>query len=259
MESTATPPVLLDPPWRRRLFPNNEWVLLLVLIFECGVFAMTGTNFLSAANGFEVTRLAVEVGLLALALTPVIITGGIDLSVGSMMGLAAVTLGGLWRDAQLPMGYAVALTLLVGLAGGALNAVLVVRINFPPLIVTLGTFSLFRGVAEGLTQGIGNYSGFSPAFLFLGQGYVGGVIPTQLFILIAAIFACAWWLHRTTAGRSLYAIGHSAEGARYAGLGVGRQQGSVYVVSGLASEYIFLFNVICSLPHWLPSISPESN
>ena len=74
---------------------------------------MTGNNFSSPANAFEVTRLSVEVGLLALALTPIIITGGIDLSVGSMMGLAAVVLGALWRDAGLPMPLAVALTLLV--------------------------------------------------------------------------------------------------------------------------------------------------
>src|SRR5918912_230486 len=89
------------------------------------------------------------------------------------------------------------------------------------LIVTLGTFSLFRGIAEGLTRGVENYSGFSRGFLFLGQGYVGGVLPTQLFILIAAIAGFAWWLHRTAFGRSLYAIGYSAEGARHAGIPVG--------------------------------------
>ena len=122
------------------------------------------------------------------------------------------------------------------LLGGALNAVLITRLNFPPLIVTLGTFSLFRGVAEGLTRGIENYSGFPPQFLFLGQGYVGGVIPTQLFILIAAIAACAWWLHRTSFGRSLYAIGFSAEGARYAGIPVARRLDFVYILSGLAAS-----------------------
>src|SRR5581483_8385428 len=114
--------------------------------------------------GFEITRLGVEIGLLALALTPVIITGGIDLSVGSMMGLAAVTLGALWRDAHWPLPAAVAATLIVGLAGGGLNAFFIARLNLPPLIVTLGTFSLFRGLAEGMTRGIENYSGFPPQF-----------------------------------------------------------------------------------------------
>jgi rhamnose transport system permease protein len=228
--------VKTEAPWLKRLFPNNEWVLLLVIFVECGIFSLTGNNFLTSANAFEVTRLGVEVGLLALALTPVIITGGIDLSVGSMMGLAAVVLGSLWRDAHLPLPLACALTLLVGFIGGGLNALMITRLGFPPLIVTLGTFSLFRGMAEGLTRGIENYSGFSPRFLFLGQGYVGGVIPTQLFMLIAATAGCAWWLHRTGFGRSLYAIGYSAEGARYAGIPVARRLGFIYVLSGLLSS-----------------------
>jgi rhamnose transport system permease protein len=226
----------LTAPLSERLFPNNEWVLLVVLLIECGIFSLTGNNFLTASNAFEITRLSVEIGLLALALTPIIITGGIDLSVGSMMGLAAIVLGMLWRDAHLPLMLAAALTLSVGLCGGWLNALMITRLKFPPLIVTLGTFSLFRGVAEGLTRGIENYTGFSQRFLFLGQGYVGGVIPTQLFILLAAIAGFAWWLHRTSYGRSLYAIGYSAEGARYAGIPVARRLGFVYVLSGLAAS-----------------------
>jgi len=223
-------------PLRARLFPNHEWVLLLVLLFECLVFGIFGDNFLTTSNAFEITRLSVEVGLLALALTPVIITGGIDLSVGSMMGLAAVVLGALWRDAHLPIVLAAGVALILGLLGGGLNAYLITRLDLPPLIVTLGTFSLFRGVAEGLTRGIENYSGFSPRFLFLGQGYVGGLIPTQLLVLVVAVAAFGWWLHRTAYGRSLYAIGHSKEGARYAGIAVSRKLFLVYLLSGFAAS-----------------------
>ena len=222
--------------WRERLFPNNEWALALVVLAECVIFSLTGNNFLSTSNAFEVTRLSVEIGLLALVLTPVIITGGIDLSVGSMMGLAAVVMGGLWRDAHLPIALAAAIALIVGALGGSLNALMITRLGFPPLIVTLGTFSLFRGIAEGLTRGIENYSGFSPRFLFIGQGYVFGVVPTQLFILVAAIAACAWWLHRTSYGRTIYAIGYSADGARYAGINVGRRLSLIYVLSGIAAS-----------------------
>jgi rhamnose transport system permease protein len=232
----ASSPVDRGAALHERLFPNNEWVLLVVIAIECGVFALAGHNFLTAANAFEVTRLSVEVGLLALALTPIIVTGGIDLSVGSMMGLAAVVLGALWRDGGVPMPIAVLLTLLLGAAGGALNAAMIARLGFPPLIVTLGTLSLFRGIAEGLTRGVVNYSGFPPRFLFLGQGYVAGLIPTQLFVLIGAALASAWWLHRTGYGRTLYAIGHSPEGARYAGIPVGRRLGVVYLCSGLAAS-----------------------
>jgi rhamnose transport system permease protein len=226
----------LTAPWLERLFPNNEWVLVVVILVECAIFSLTGNNFLSRGNAFEITRLSVEIGLLALALTPIIITGGIDLSVGSMMGLAAVVMGALWRDAHLPLPAAAALTLSVGALGGLLNALIITRLNFPPLIVTLGSFSLFRGVAEGLTRGIENYSGFPSWFLFLGQGYVGGLVPVQLFILVGAAAACAWWLHRTAYGRSLYAIGYSAEGARYAGIPVRWRLTFIYVLSGFAAS-----------------------
>jgi rhamnose transport system substrate-binding protein len=226
--------ITIEPPWRERLFPNNEWVLVLALLIECGVFGLTGENFLTWANAFEVIRLSVEVGLLALVLTPIIITGGIDLSVGSMMGLAAVVLGSLWRDAHLPIPVAIVVALLVSLAGGALNALMIAKLRYPPLIVTLGTFSLFRGIGEGLTRGIENYSGFPSQYLLLGQGYVG-MVPVQLPILAAAGFAIWWWLHRTAFGRSLYAIGSCAEGALYAGIPVARHLGIVYVLSGLAS------------------------
>src|SRR6266498_5995404 len=141
----AAPLIKTEAPWRERLFPNNEWVLLVVLLIECSVFSVTGNNFLSTSNAFEITRLSVEVGLLALVMTPVIISGGIDFSVGSMMGLVAVTMGALWRDAHLPLAVAIIIALFVGLLGGALNALVITRLNFPPLIVTLGTFSLFRG------------------------------------------------------------------------------------------------------------------
>jgi len=229
-------PLRTEQDWSARLFPNNEWILLIVIAVECLLFAFSGNNFATTGNAFEITRLSVEIGLLALIMTPIIITGGIDLSVGSMMGLSAVVMGGLWRDAGLSMPVAIAITLVVGLLGGALNAAMITKLKAPPLIVTLGTFSLFRGIAEGLTRGIENYSGFSPSFLFLGQGYVGGVVPTQLFIFVPAIIFFWWWLHRTAFGRSYYAIGFSQEGSRYAGIKVRRRLNFMYCLSGLLSS-----------------------
>ncbi len=235
-EAIRQPNLRTEQPLLARFFPNNEWVLLVVLLVEIVLFSVIGNNFLTAGNAFEITRLAVEIGLLALVMTPIIITGGIDLSVGSMMGLAAVVMGALWRDAHLPLPLAIVLTLIVGAVGGTLNALIITKLRFPPLIVTLGTFSLFRGMAEGLTRGIENYSGFPADFLFLGQGYVFGVIPAQLFILIAAIFGIYWMLQRTAFGRSLYAIGFSQEGARHAGIRVRRSLNIVYILSGLMSS-----------------------
>src|SRR5688572_20265306 len=205
-----------------RFFRKHESVLLLVLVFECAVFSITGTNFLTTPNAFEVTRLSVEIGLLAVALTPVIISGGIDLSVGSMMGLAAVVFGAAYQDWHLPLPAAAALAMAVGCAGGALNAWLIARLDIPPLIITLGTLSLFRGLAEGLTHGAVNYTNFPPGFLALGQGYLWGIIPAQLPIFAVVFAGYAVLLHRSVLGRAFYAIGFTAAGARYAGIPVQR-------------------------------------
>jgi rhamnose transport system permease protein len=221
---------------RLRLFPNGEWVLLLALLAEITVFSAIAQNFFTLGNLIEVIRFSVELGLLALALTPVIITGGIDLSVGSMMGLAAVSFGALWNAAHFPLVAALLAALLIGCAGGALNAVLISRFNLPPLVVTLGSYSLFRGIAEGITQGTVNYTGFPRRFLFLGQGYFLGVIPVQLLFFLPVLLAYWILLHRSVIGRALYAIGFTAAGARYAGIPVRARIGLVYFLSGLVAS-----------------------
>jgi rhamnose transport system permease protein len=153
-----------------------------------------------------------------------------------MMGLAAVCFGAAWRDLELPIPAAAAIALAVGCAGGGLNALLISRLRLPALIVTLGTFSLFRGVAEGITEAAVNYSGFPPAFLALGQGYLWGMIPAQLPIFLAVLAAYFILLHRSVIGRGLYAIGFSAGGARFAGVPVENRIGLVYLLSGIVSS-----------------------
>ena len=222
--------------WRERLFPNGEWILLLALAAEITVFSAIAENFFTWSNFFEVIRFSVELGLLALAMTPVIISGGIDLSIGSMMGLAAVVLGSAWQDWHLPLAAAALIALVVGFAGGAINALAISSLNLPPLIVTLGTFSLFRGMAEGITHGAVNFTGFPKSFLFLGQGYLGGVIPVQLLFFLPVLAGYAILLHRSVIGRALYAIGFTAAGARYAGIPVRRRLALVYLLSGVVAS-----------------------
>jgi rhamnose transport system substrate-binding protein len=221
---------------RTRALSNGEWILLLALAAEVALFAAIAQNFFTLGNLFEIVRLSVELGLLAVALTPVIVSGGIDLSVGSMMGLAAVLFGAAYHDWGLPLPAAAMVALLAGCAGGALNAVLIARFNIPPLIVTLGTFSLFRGIAEGLTHGAVNYTNFPARFLSLGQGYLWGVVPTQLLLFLAILSVYAIVLHRSVVGRAWYVIGFTADGARYAGIPVARRVGALYLLSGLVSS-----------------------
>jgi rhamnose transport system substrate-binding protein/rhamnose transport system permease protein len=206
---------------------RQSYLLGGLLAVEILIFAVIGTNFLTAANGFEMARSSVELGLLALALTAVIVTGGIDLSVGSMMGLCAVVFGFLWKDFGFSVWAAALVAILVGLTGGALNAFAIAFLDLPPLIVTLGTYSLFRGIAEGFTGGARYFSGFPPAFLAFGAG-------AQIAVLLIAIVLFAA-LHMTTIGRGLYAIGCSPSGARYAGIPVARRLSLVYLLSGLAA------------------------
>lgn len=222
--------------WRARFSPNGEHVLVLALVVEIAIFTAIAQNFFTTANFFEILRFSVELGLLALAETSVILTGGIDLSVGSMMGLAAVVFAGAWQNLHVSLPMAVVIALATGLTGGGLNALLITRFDLPPLIVTLGTYSMFRGIAEGITHGAVNFTNFPASFLFLGQGYFWGVIPAQLplFVLIFAGYFVL--VHRSVVGRALYAIGFTASGARYAGIPVQRRIGLVYVLSGLVSS-----------------------
>jgi rhamnose transport system substrate-binding protein len=215
---------------------GHKAALAAALIVEVAIFAVVAPNFFTLANFFEIARLNAELGLLAVALTPILIAGGIDLSVGAMMGLAAVCFGAAWRDLQLPIPAAAASALAVGCMGGGLNAVLISRLRLPALIVTLGTFSLFRGVAEGITEAAVSYSGFPPAFLALGQGYLWDVIPAQLPVFLLVLAAYFVLLHRSVIGRALYAIGFSAGGARFAGIPVENRVGLVYLLSGVVSS-----------------------
>src|SRR5262245_3983440 len=210
-------------------------VLLGVLAVEIVVFSVFGTNFATRDNAASITRLAVELGLVAVALTPVIVSGGIDLSVGSLMGLSAVLFGMLWRDAALPVAAAAAVTLFIGLTAGAVNGFLVTRFRLPPLIVTLGTMSLFSGLALGLSEGVETYTGFPEPFLLLGQGYSAG-IPVQLPMLVLAVSGFGLLLHATTFGRAVFAIGFSPGAARHAGIPVERRLLTLYVLSGVAAS-----------------------
>ncbi len=218
------------------LFPNGEWVLLLALMAEVALFSAIAPGFFTLGNFFEVLRFSVELGLLTVAMTPIIIAGGIDLSVGSTVGIAAVVFGSIWGNGHLPIWLAVLVTLLVGCASGALNALMIAGLRLPALIVTLGTYSLYRGIAEGMTQGAVSYTGFPKTFLALGQGYLWGVIPMQLPIFLLVIFGYVLLVHRSVIGRALYAIGFNLEGALYAGLPVRRYEALIYLLSGIVSS-----------------------
>ncbi len=207
-------------------------ILVAVVALETVLFSLLGRNFGTADNIANILRHSVETGLLALVMLPIILTGGIDLSVGSLLGLCAVLFGKLWRDAGLPWPAAAAATLCIGAAAGSFNGFLISWMRLPPLIVTLGTYSLYRGLAEAITRGVDAFTKFPESFLFIGEGRLLGV-PAQAWVF-AVVLAAAWLLvHRTVFGRSWRAMGYSPEGARYAGIPVGRRLMLAYAAAGL--------------------------
>src|SRR5580704_6523137 len=131
-------------PKSQRTPLSQQLILGLLLVLEIGIFAKTGQHFFSMENLWEVCRLIVPLGLIALAQTPVILTGGIDLSVGSTLGLCAVIFGKTWRDFGFSPAEAAAVALAAGAAAGGINALLITLLRIPPLIVTLGSYSLYR-------------------------------------------------------------------------------------------------------------------
>jgi len=218
----------------KRHWLRHETLLLIVLFAETTYFFYSARNFGTADNVTNIVRHSSEMGLLALAMMPVILTGGIDLSVGSLMGLCAVIFGVLTHDWHWSTLQAVAATLVAGMLAGGFNAALIAFLRLPPLIVTLGTFSLYRGLAEATTQGTKIYRSFDSDFLNLGdQRFFALPIQAWIFALGALFF---WVLvHRTTLGRSFKAIGFSPEGALYAGIPVERRTALPYVLAGLTA------------------------
>ena len=210
----------------------QQVILAQLLLVELVLFSVIGTHFFQLDNFLQIVRVSTELGLISMAMTMVIVTGGIDLSVGSMLGLCAVSFGKLWRDCHLPWPIAAMATLLLGATGGALNAGFITRLKIHPLIVTLATFALFHGIAEGMTGGADNFTHFPQNFRAIGQGHFLG-LPAQLPVLFVAAVVFYLLLHRSIIGRALSVIGFSTEGALYAGIPVARRTALPYVLSGL--------------------------
>ena len=174
-----------------------------------------------------------EVGLIALAMTFVIVTGGIDLSVGSTVGMVAICMGVLWHNVGLPLPVAIVLALAIGTAGGVFNGLIITRFRVPPLIATLATLALYRGFAEGISEAR-SVRGYPDWFAVLGQGNVLGV-PTQLWLLLLAVIVTAFILGLTVFGRTTYAIGSNEVAARFSGLSVDATKLAIYGGSGFAA------------------------
>ncbi|NLX10927.1 MAG: ABC transporter permease [Chloroflexi bacterium] len=224
----------------RNAFLGQEGVLVVIMVIAVIVLSFTSENFLTVDNLLNQARLMTEVGLIALPMTYIIITGGIDLSVGSIFGFSAVMLGWLWKEQSFPLEAAILASIVIGTLSGLLNALFIVYVRVPPIIMTLATLALYRGMAYGISQAR-SARGYPDWFFQFGQRDFLG-IPTQIwFLIVASIFA---WilLARTPFGRGIYAIGNNEIGARFSGIPVNRYLLFIYVFAGFMSAVAaFLF------------------
>jgi rhamnose transport system permease protein len=208
-----------------------EWLLVALILVMVTVNTQLSPFFLEPRNLLRASSDFIEIGIMMLPMVFIIITGNIDLSVASTLGLAASLLGFL-HNAGWPIWAAAAAALAAGALCGLLNGVLIARFGLPSLVVTLGTFSFYRGLAYGLL-GDEAARGYPAAFTWLGQGRLPGTrVPVALVLFVALVVVFALVLHRTRLGRYLYAIGNNEDASRYAGAPVRRIKIGIYTLSG---------------------------
>jgi rhamnose transport system permease protein len=215
----------------RAMILRHEGILAILLAVTLVLLAGQSDKFFTTANLLNQGRLMAEVGIVALAMTFVIVTGGIDLSVGSILGLVAIMLGVMWQKMGIPLPLAMVLALVIGAVAGFANGYVITRFGVPPLIATLATLALYRGLAEGISQAR-SVRGYPEWFYVLGQGEVLGV-PTQLWVFLVLAVLAAFVLGFTPFGRATYAIGSNAVAAEFSGIEVKRTLLLIYTMSGL--------------------------
>jgi len=212
-------------------FQRWEWMLVGLILLDIVINIRLSPHFLDARNLSRTSSDFMEIGLMMLPMVFIIITGNIDLSVASNMGMSASFMG-LLHNLGVNIWVAAVAALLLGTLGGMLNGYLVARVKLPALVVTLGTYAFFRGIAYGF---LGDQAarGYPKAFTYFGQGKVfDSLLPfsVALFIVLAILFGLV--LHRTTFGRYLYAIGNNENATLYSGVPVARIKFIIYTLSG---------------------------
>ncbi len=235
MTDTPTPrriPDRLDKPLTSAMF---SWEALLAAV-AIAIFianSLASPYFLDPWSLSDLTFNFTEKAIVAFAMALLIIAGEIDLSVAAIIALASTLMG---MAAQVGVGTPglVAIGIAVGLACGAFNGLLVTRLGLPSIVVTIGTMTLYRGIAF-IILGDQAYKGYPASFAFFGQGYVWWVVSCELLLFVVA--AVAYWalLHRTSFGRRVFAIGNNPVAAQFSGVRVGRIKFILFCLTGLMS------------------------
>ncbi|MGO1372097.1 MAG: ABC transporter permease [Senegalia sp. (in: firmicutes)] len=235
----------MDKIKRSGIFTYGILVFLIVLFVA---LSFSSPYFFTAGNLTKVLRQVAVVGIVTVSMTMVILTGGIDLSVGSMLGLCAVVLAKLMVSG-VNVALAIMITLVVGMILGLLNGFLINEIRISPLISTLGTMTIYSGITYIITGGKGIF-GFSDKFSFIGQGYIFKV-PVPIIILVLVYIFGFFILNNTRYGRYLYGIGANEKASVLSGVNVKKIKYMTYITSGLLSSLasvVMLSRVSSALP-----------
>ncbi|MBC8074760.1 MAG: ABC transporter permease [Chloroflexales bacterium] len=209
-----------------------EWLLVVLIAVVAIVNSRLSPFFLNSNNLLRTTSDFMEIGIMMLPMVFIIVTGNIDLSIASTLGLSASLMGALFMGGW-NIWLAAGVALLVSVAAGLLNGFLIARLALPSLVVTIGTLSFYRGLAYTL---LGDQAarGYPPAFKYLGQGTLGDTrVPFALLVFVVLALAFGLVLHKTTFGRYLYAIGNNEQASRYSGVPVARIKIIIYVLSSV--------------------------
>jgi ribose transport system permease protein len=216
---------------------TSSLALVLVVLFI--FFSVTTEAFFTGPNLINVVRQVSFTGIAAVGATMVLLIGGIDLSVGSLLAFTGVIAAKAIIEAGLPPTVGLLAGLAAGMLAGLLNGLIVTRLRIPALITTLGTLTIIRGIGFTLTGGLPVFGfprepflGFEEGVQAIGKGYVLG-IPVPVVIMVIVFILGYVFLYRTYFGRYIYAIGGNAETARLSGIKVERIQLLVYTVAGL--------------------------
>lgn len=218
-----------------RYFKDNIGIIiaLLVMCIFLIVFPTTRTTFMTPKNVFNILRQNASNLFLATGMTMVIILGGIELSVGSVIALSGVVAAGCVINFGLPEVVGFLAAIAVGAVVGMFNGVVICKTDIPPFIVTLASMNITKGIALVLTGG-SPIRCMTDAFKFPGAGYVGPV-PTPVILMIIVFIIAAFMINRTQLGRHIYAVGGNAQAAKFSGINVQKVKFIVYTYTGIMS------------------------
>ncbi|WP_242555178.1 ABC transporter permease [Bacillus cereus] len=213
-----------------------EGVLIVLLLVEFILFSLINSDFLNISNLLFSTNDFLFIAIAAIPMTFVIVTGGIDVSIGSIMGLTSILIGVLWMNG-IPILFAVIIALIISCLAGALNGLIIKMTDVEPLVVTLGTMFLYGGVALVISGGAGasgyeGISGLPDVFVQLANGSFIG-IPNLLWLLIVLTVLCTVLFHRTIYGRHVKLTGANENAAKYTGIKTKKVVIIAYILSGL--------------------------